>query len=201
MTSERATLRYVTLGLAVLVSWFGVGQATPSSPLTPPRAIVAGIPAKLQLGLVEGQDAAYTMVISRDGAMIASYAGQLPESLGDVVLPHSGRYDVVLEAAGNRWVTSLRALPGIATILPPLLAVLAALVFRQVVIALFAGIWLGAFFVSDYNVLRSFFYVVGYFVDPIFYYPFIGIFAFSFIGIFGFAVKICRVVERGMALR
>jgi Na+/H+ antiporter NhaC len=41
-----------------------------------------------------------------------------------------------------------------------------ALVLRQVVIALFAGIWLGSFFVNDFNIIRSFFYVVDhYFVD------------------------------------
>jgi Na+/H+ antiporter NhaC len=103
------------------------------------------------------------MEISKDGRSIASFAGRLPASLSEVTLPSTGHYDVVLEVDGNRWVASLRALPGILTILPPLLAVLMALIFRQVVIALFAGIWLGAFFVADYNIFRSFFYVVDHY--------------------------------------
>lgn len=164
MPSEKTWLRAITLCVAAVVLWSGVGDAAPASPLKRPGIIIAGIPAKLELGSIDGRDVAYTMEISKDGRTITSYAGQLPVSLSEVTLPHGGRYDVVLEVDGNKWETSLRVLPGILTILPPLLAVLMALIFRQVVIALFAGVWLGAFFVTDYNVIRSFFYVVDHYV-------------------------------------
>ncbi|MEN8374088.1 MAG: Na+/H+ antiporter NhaC family protein [Gemmatimonadota bacterium] len=41
--------------------------------------------------------------------------------------------------------------PGWLSILPPLAAIAAALVFREVVISLFAGVWLGALFLADWN--------------------------------------------------
>lgn len=41
--------------------------------------------------------------------------------------------------------------PGWLSLLPPLAAIILALAFREVVISLFAGVWLGAFFLSGYN--------------------------------------------------
>ncbi len=41
--------------------------------------------------------------------------------------------------------------PGWLSIIPPVAAIAAALVFREVVISLFAGVWLGALFLSDWN--------------------------------------------------
>jgi Na+/H+ antiporter NhaC len=55
-------------------------------------------------------------------------------------------------------------LPGIYSLLPPILAITLALVFRQVVVSLFAGIWLGAFFLFDYDFAGGFFRVLDYFL-------------------------------------
>ncbi|MFQ6082000.1 MAG: Na+/H+ antiporter NhaC family protein [Candidatus Aminicenantia bacterium] len=57
----------------------------------------------------------------------------------------------------------LRSIPGILSILPPLIAIALALIVRQVTISLFAGIWLGAIFIFDYDVLGGIFRVVDYF--------------------------------------
>ena len=54
----------------------------------------------------------------------------------------------------------IRALPGFFSILPPLLAITLALVFRQVILSLFAGIWLAAAFVNDYDPIAGFFEVL-----------------------------------------
>jgi Na+/H+ antiporter NhaC len=45
--------------------------------------------------------------------------------------------------------------PGWLSLLPPLAAILLALITREVVISLFAGIWLGAFFLADWNPLTA----------------------------------------------
>jgi len=41
--------------------------------------------------------------------------------------------------------------PGWISILPPLVAIGLAMAFRQVIVALFAGVWLGAYYLSDFN--------------------------------------------------
>ena len=61
----------------------------------------------------------------------------------------SGPYQVVLpEWQGDGASFELRLIPGWLTLLPPLLAILLALLFRQVVPALLAGVWIGAWTVS-----------------------------------------------------
>ncbi len=50
------------------------------------------------------------------------------------------------------------------SVLPPLLAIVLALITRQVILSLFAGVWLGAFFLSGYNPVQSFFMVTDRFV-------------------------------------
>jgi Na+/H+ antiporter NhaC len=44
-----------------------------------------------------------------------------------------------------------RFLPGWLSLIPPLLAITFALIFREVVISLFAGVWLGALIVAGFN--------------------------------------------------
>jgi Na+/H+ antiporter NhaC len=48
--------------------------------------------------------------------------------------------------------------PGWLSLLPPLIAILIALITRQVLVALFVGIWIGAVIMYDYNPLSGFLY-------------------------------------------
>jgi Na+/H+ antiporter NhaC len=85
-------------------------------------------------------------------------------SLGGALINSTGRRDVTARTGENQAVASVRAIPGFLSILPPLLAILLALLFRQVVIALVAGTWLGGIFLFDYNIIGGFYKVVDYFV-------------------------------------
>ena len=53
----------------------------------------------------------------------------------------------------NNNSVNIRIIPGWLSIVPPLLAILLALIFRQVIIALLLGIWSGAIFINSYNPL------------------------------------------------
>jgi Na+/H+ antiporter NhaC len=69
-------------------------------------------------------------------------------------LDHTGDFTVTAE--GFRTQTTLRVLPGLLSILPPLIAIILALIFRQVVVSLMFGVYLGAVFIYDYNPLTAF---------------------------------------------
>lgn len=157
--------------MSVLVVWLvtigimpAAANAKPGSPFTHPKVIVAGLSSTCQLASDEYEGAPFTMEILRNDRSIASYEGHFPQTLNEVVFPHSGRYQVVIRTDARTWTTTVRALPGIVTVLPPVLAILMALLTRQVVVALVAGVWLGGFVVNDYNVVRGFFYVVDHYV-------------------------------------
>ncbi|MBE0643899.1 MAG: Na+/H+ antiporter NhaC family protein [Bacteroidetes bacterium] len=59
---------------------------------------------------------------------------------------------------------TVRVIPGLLSILPPLLAILLALLLRQVIVSLFAGVWLGAVFVFDYDPFGGFLRVLDHYI-------------------------------------
>jgi len=64
---------------------------------------------------------------------------------GDVTVPSSGTATVEVEAGGATLRSAeTRAIPGWLSILPPLLAIGVALLYRRVIPALFFGVWIGA---------------------------------------------------------
>jgi len=90
--------------------------------------------------------------------------------LKNAVFPKSGTQVFRIRSEEKKAPFSLRVIPGILTILPPLLAIFLALIFRQVVISLFSGVWLGAIFIYNYNILTGYLksldtYIVNSLVD------------------------------------
>ncbi|MCW9094655.1 MAG: Na+/H+ antiporter NhaC family protein [Ignavibacteriaceae bacterium] len=67
----------------------------------------------------------------------------------------SGNFKVIVEGIA-KGETSINIIPGFLSIIPPLLAIALALIFRQVIISLILGIYSGAFFIYGYNPLTAF---------------------------------------------
>ncbi len=70
-------------------------------------------------------------------------------TLSDVQV--EGTMRVSSDAASGSYAPTLRKLPGFLSMLPPLFAILLALITRQALIALFSGIWVGCLFIYNYN--------------------------------------------------
>ena len=64
----------------------------------------------------------------------------------------SGNYSVTFPEL-NIETLSIRVLPCLLSIVPPLLAILMALIFRQVIVSLIFGVYIGAVFIYNYNPL------------------------------------------------
>ena len=67
-----------------------------------------------------------------------------------ITIDETGDFNISLENI-NVPQSSIRILPGILSIIPPVLAIILALVFRQVIISLLLGVYIGVIFVFDYN--------------------------------------------------
>jgi Na+/H+ antiporter NhaC len=85
-------------------------------------------------------------------------------TIDDAVVSVSGEVQFHLQSAGIAGSATSRAIPGLLSILPPLLAIVLALIIRQVVVSLFAGIWLGAIFLFDYNIIGGIYRVLDHFI-------------------------------------
>ncbi len=80
-----------------------------------------------------------------------------------IVVKNSGNYDVTIGELPDL-KTSIRIIPGWLSILPPIIAILLALIFRQVILSLMIGIYAGAVFIYDYNFLTGFFRLIDHYV-------------------------------------
>ncbi|MGD8413169.1 MAG: Na+/H+ antiporter NhaC family protein [Candidatus Latescibacterota bacterium] len=141
------------------------GQSAPQSPLSVQPIVVERIPFNVTVD-DPGQEAVpfALMVLDDQDEVVFLYNGIIPATVRNVRVPATGDYQIMLTTAGKTWESHVRSLGGLITLLPPLIAILMALVFRQVYIALFAGVWIGGFIVQDYNVIRGFFYVIDHYV-------------------------------------
>lgn len=83
----------------------------------------------------------------REAGMIVNH--QL--TIRNVIFEKSGTHTITLKTKNTDYTFSVKTIPHFLSILPPILAIVLALVFRQVLIALFAGIWLGAFFLEGFS--------------------------------------------------
>ncbi len=101
------------------------------------------------------------------GFMIATDSGVEPlpsyvvlhggkASIPNAVFTETGKHEIEAMAGSVRAASSIRAIPGILSLMPPLLAIALAFITRQTLISLFSGIWLGAVFLNGYNPVFGF---------------------------------------------
>ncbi|MFQ5583025.1 MAG: Na+/H+ antiporter NhaC family protein [Calditrichia bacterium] len=141
-----------------------------------PEVVLTGIsftveiePA-LHLYLSEGgQEIPYRIIDRGTGEELSSGVHLLdaknPGVISDTLLiDRSGRHDLQVYFGEYSQMRSLRAVPAILSIVPPLLAIILALITRQVIVALFFGIWIGVTFIYDYNPLIGFLHTVDQYI-------------------------------------
>ena len=151
----------LTLGFLLLAT---VASAQTELRIEAPNLVLTGIPFQLTVIAVDAEGnpvSDYEGTLSITGLASGSFDGlRIEEAVVDSGGSHTLRVqDGVLSAEAE-----VRAIPGILSILPPILAITFALVFRQVVLSLFSGIWLAATFIYDYNILAGFFAVLTHFI-------------------------------------
>ena len=99
-----------------------------------------------------------------------AYISQTFNKKGKLLYLNSGNSKKLYHIAKKDQGYRVKNIPLWLSILPPLLAILLALIFKEVVVSLFSGIWLGAFIVgglrvdSIYYFLQSFYEVVSKYV-------------------------------------
>ena len=133
-----------------------------------PQIVLTGIPFTLKLKADESVDRSkdltfYGVKISSDEPL--SFGDESELEITDVIATRSGRIRIGVQTETNiGGVAHARSLPGFFSILPPLLAIVLALILRQVILSLFAGIWLGAMFLCNFNPFQGFFMVVAHYL-------------------------------------
>jgi len=92
-------------------------------------------------------------------------------NVGDLVLSEAGAHTIEVRDRADSFRTKLNVIPGWLSLLPPLIAIVLALAVRQVLLALFAGIWIGATLIHGLNPFSGLWraldtYLIQSFADP-----------------------------------
>ena len=134
------------------------------SPVTVQPVVIEKIPFSVKVENPRLDNVPFALMIIRGGdEAVYTHNGIIPATVRNIRVPATGDYQVILTTAGATWETNVRSIKGYLALLPPVFAILIALVFRQVYVALFAGIWLGAFIIKDFNPIAGFFYVIDHY--------------------------------------
>ncbi len=140
---NRNAFRY---GIAVWMMVLAASAALADTPGAPepkielPRVILRGIPFSISAeGLAAGSVLLVDVGGVADTVRIEAWSTTIKRTVSA-----SGQVPVRISIGGVTLAdTRLPSIPGWLSILPAVLAIVAALAFRQVVVALFAGLWLG----------------------------------------------------------
>lgn len=71
---------------------------------------------------------------------------------------------LTIETADEKFELSLKVIPGWMALLPPIIAIMLAMITKEMLMSLFIGIWSGAILIYDYNPLLGFFKSLDTFV-------------------------------------
>ena len=120
--------------------------------VAPPKVVLPGAPFTITVTLPEDAPETPVLVRGADGSQV--HAGMLAageNKLEGLTVASRAQLPLQVEAAASSVPVAPRYLPGWVALLPPLVAIVLALLFREVVISLFAGVWVGAFFMAGMN--------------------------------------------------
>jgi len=132
-----------------------------------PRVVLRDVPFQVTVEGEPGASSGYE-IRTASGTVLAQGFVEAGASETAAGLLISSRKDLPLSVRiGETTVTLAPTLtPGWYAILPPIVAIVFALVFREVITALFAGVWLGALAVAGFNPLKATWRVIDEFVVP-----------------------------------
>ncbi|HET7274232.1 MAG TPA: Na+/H+ antiporter NhaC family protein, partial [Longimicrobiaceae bacterium] len=132
-----------------------------------PAAILLGVDFNVTLTAPDGAPPVDYAVYTAAGEVLASGTTVGPETeVSGLRVTSRADLPIRTVVGGDETLLDATILPGWVSILPPLLAIALALVFKEVIISLFAGVWLGAFLWTGLDPLGALLRTVDTFAMP-----------------------------------
>ncbi|MCS7053895.1 MAG: Na+/H+ antiporter NhaC family protein [Ignavibacterium sp.] len=117
---------------------------------------------QFKVKIQESNDSLKASFISKDNSDTISFIIKPGIYEEKIIFKNSGNYDFYLNNV--KTPKSVRVIPAILSVVPPLIAILIALIFRQVLFSLLIGIFSGALFINDYNIIVAFMRIVDEYI-------------------------------------
>jgi Na+/H+ antiporter NhaC len=161
MTTNRRPRKRARLGIGLCVAAVFTATLLGTASDAPARSdehqsALTGIPFRYRLAAASLPAESDTLVAAVDG--IPVFRGAAADVARDGImlnLARNGRHEITLSHAQGAFSDAIHAIPAWFSVLPPIVAIVIALVFRQVILALLSGIWLGNLFLTGYRPLAA----------------------------------------------
>ena len=167
--------------IPLLLPGRGIGQGGPSEGdldsfrIDVPRCVLAGVPVDITLSALDSEGRIVgdysgsphiSGILTQVGGEWVPLESAEPFRQGQVELENVCLLSSAVEISDGPVSTKVvvRRIPGVLALLPPLLAIALALIFRQVLLSLFCGVWLGATFLVGYNPFLGFLRVLDHYL-------------------------------------
>lgn len=145
----------------IILFFFIIAGVVLAQPFTIDNLHLSDISSIIKFEGITDSSAQTLTLLDEKGSIIKAYSlDEIKNNNNKIVFAETGDFILRYE----KYSVSIRVIPGVLSLLPPLAAILLALIFRQVVIALVSGIYLGSLFIYDYNPLLAFLHVGDEFV-------------------------------------
>ncbi len=143
-------------------------QATVAQEVTnAPKVILGGVPFALDV-IGGGDTSLWYEVRNAQNALLSSgtVAPGETATAADLMVPARDWLPLTVRIGDTTHEVRPPYAPGWFSLMPPLVAILLALVFKEVITALMAGIWLGALAVAGYNPLAALWRTIDTYAVP-----------------------------------
>jgi len=154
-----------------------IGGESPHFSTSPPKVVLKGIKFSLELKPTvllyddyAGNEVTYSVINTKNQQLLAMGKYLVdpgnPTSIiiSGIKASQTGNNTIQVIFANDEQLISISAIPAVLSILPPLLAIVLALMTRQVIVALFFGIWIGVTFIYGYQPLIGFLHTVDEYI-------------------------------------
>lgn len=132
-----------------------------------PSVVLGGIPFRITLTSGDAPSASYRVEDSNGTVLAAGVvAGGVPTQTGEISLDERAQLPLQVTVGDVQAPFHPTLIPAWFSLLPPIIAIALALLFREVITALFAGVWLGALMVAGFNPVTATWRLIDHFVVP-----------------------------------
>jgi Na+/H+ antiporter NhaC len=155
--------RLALTALLLAVPWGASAQQVADAP----DVVLGGVPFQITVEGGTDTDVLYD-IRTAGGAVLASGVVEAYGSAtaGGLVVTSRSDLPLTVSIGGVPSEVAPTLTPGWFSLIPPLVAIVLALIFREVVSALFAGVWIGALAIAGFNPLAGTWRVIDQFVIP-----------------------------------
>lgn len=145
----------------ILVVFFAFLLAVPVSAeltVTGPSFTLSSVKTELKISGLDPDNPAPALYKIEFNGVVASSGVALEKDLNrlEVKFSQSGSNKVKITVNDQSASTEIRVISGWLSILPPIIAIVLALITREVISSLFVGIWFGSTLIFDFNPLLGF---------------------------------------------